>query len=259
MFTAPIGHLDFAQRDAILALFSWGVPPLYGADPDPAAGGTTVVEPPAAVEGDAGKDGAVVDDDKKTLAERLEGVTDPKDRRIIELSDENAQKRIRANAVEEENKQLKLAADKAARKEASDLANANKDLTTATEKLSKYEKTLRSNLLRTAILEMDDFTWHDISDVLFALKEEEVSVDLETGKIEGLPSELRRVAKDKPHFVKATKSEKKVKDVKDGNNNGEVVPGASGQNPGGTGSTSNQIAARRAELEEQYPALRNRR
>lgn len=260
-----------SSKQARIRLIALGVPNFSGGDTDGNGDGNDsnsgVPNPREVADRTSGSAAGTEDDDdddddiddpNADLKKKLARAKDAKDRRIIELSDENAQKRVSNKNLKTERDALQAKLDEYERKEQSDLDNATGDLKKKTDRISKLEATLQKNLLETAILKDDGFTWHDVSDVISAITGDALTIDLEEGTIEGLGPELKRIAVDKPHYVKSKKSEKK-KD--EGQNNGAGPDGkklgASGINPGGAGSSGDAAATQRAELINKYPALAN--
>ncbi len=191
------------------------------------------------------------DGDSDNLDDKLKGVKDEKDRRIIELANEAASRRRKARELRIENEALKKAAAEKDREKNGEDENLKQDLETATQRISKYEKVMSKNLIETAILKDSSLQFHDIDTVISALNHDDIDIDLEEGTIEGLTSELKRVAKEKPFLVKSSKKE-------DDKGSSRGSKGSSGNNPGGAGGSKNDKAAQRAELLKKYPHLANR-
>lgn len=256
------------NENARIRLIALGVPQLRGGEGEEGQNGGNgdagngKTTSPASTGNDGDGDN---DDDEETdpeleaaLQRKLQGVADAKDRKLIKLSNENSKRR---NELKRLNDQLieaqaaKAELDEIKRRENSELQNASGDLEKATTKLQKLEGVLQKALLENAIRNEEAFTWHDISDVVAAIDKGTIQIDLEAGTIEGLAPELKRIAGEKPHYVKSKKSGKRSAPNDENGTGG--VNGSSGVNPGGTGSPSNADAARRAALEEKYPVLRN--
>jgi len=101
--------------------------------------------------------------------------------------------------------------------------------------------------------------WHDVSQTIAALPSEEVTVDLETGEVNGLEEALAEVAKDKPFLVKETKGRKKQEQNGSGDStgSGNQQRGSTGYNPGGAGGQQkNGSQLNRDDLVKRIPALR---
>lgn len=170
---------------------------------------------------------------------------------------ESMTRRQENDRLKSENAALKAERDKQERKDKSDLENAQRDLTERDEKLSKRDQILKRNLVQTAILMDDNYTWHDLDLVITALDSEIVTVDLDEGRVEGIAEELKRIAKDKAFLVKSSKKEKKQEDQNGKPQGQQQQRGASGTNPGGAGQQQvNQALANRQELIKKSPALR---
>jgi hypothetical protein len=152
--------------------------------------------------------------------------------------------------------------DERERKERTDLENYKADV----EKLQAENKELKDALENTAvinaILANKMYQFHDSTIVAQNLKGSELTVDVKTGRVEGIESELARVAKDMPFLVvSSVKDEGKTKDqnsgsIKQDQKNGSAGP--TGFQPGQGGGSGNGIQEQRSSLLSKYPILQNR-
>lgn len=105
------------------------------------------------------------------------------------------------------NRQLQKQIDK--NKRAKDEAEADKDAAKDRDKykakLEARDKFLTENLLTMEINKQKKFDFIDADDVINAIKPDEITIDLEADvpTIDGLDLALKRIAKAKPHFLKA--------------------------------------------------------
>lgn len=105
--------------------------------------------------------------------------------------------------------QLQRERDEAAER-AADAANASADEAdrVASERDSykqKYEKLkelMSTSYLDNAIRGQTKFDFHDTEAVRAFLDQSKIRLDLDTGQIDGLDEQLRKIAKDKPYLVK---------------------------------------------------------
>ena len=154
--------------------------------------------------------------------------------------------------------QLRDAQEAAARKEKSELENAQADLKKRDETIS----TLRSSLARQAIIGAirDDkrFDWHNPEVVAQQFNSGEVTVDDE-GKVTGLAKALTRIAKDESLKFLLAKDNTQQQDSKQ--NQQQQNNGPTGFQPGQGGTSSsggNQMPDNIDELVKTMPALRSR-
>lgn len=175
-------------------------------------------------------------------------------------ADKQSRRRQRElNQARKEREDLQKQLDDIARKENSDKENADKDLQKATERNTHLEKLLHKNLLETAILKDPKRVWHDVSQTIAALPKDDVTVNLDTGEVEGLEDALTEVAKDKPFLVKETRGKKKQEQNGSGGSDSgnQQRSGSSGTNPAGTHVNNGGSAQlNRADLAKRIPALR---
>ena len=87
--------------------------------------------------------------------------------------------------------------------------------------------------LSSEILKFPGFVWHDPEAVLRLVDMEMISVDNETGKVNGVRDALNKLAKDKAYLLKSKANE-------GGGKNGSGGNGSSGHNPSGGGDTSDK-------------------
>lgn len=190
-----------------------------------------------------------------------EGGNEPPEHQNNGGKDPNAEakaRRLENKRLQKELDDAKAALEEKDRKEKSDLENAQRDLQDREDKLSRRDQVLQKNLLETAILKNDNWTWNDLDLVIASLSMDEITVDLDTGKVEGIEDELKRVAKEREFLVKASKKTKK--EQQGGEGKPPATNGPSGYNPGqgGAGTNADKVAADRAALIRKHPGLRNR-
>jgi len=169
-------------------------------------------------DGDAGDDGdgdgdgdAAKDKNKsgeKTLEEQLE------DERRARIKAEKALNKQKADKD-------KIEADK----------DAAKDRDKYKAKLEARDKFLTENLLAIEIQKQTKFQFADVDDVVLLLQTkyaEDVNIDLDADipSVDGLDLALKRIAKDKPHFLKTSK---KDEDDDAGQSSGGKIGGKNGQ------------------------------
>lgn len=96
---------------------------------------------------------------------------------------------------------------------------------------AKYEKLkdlMSTSYIDNAIRAQEKFAFHDTEAVRAFLDQSKIRLDLDTGKIDGLDEQLRKIAKDKPYLVKQPENQS-------GDGAFTPPPGP----PGGTGSHPN--------------------
>lgn len=186
--------------------------------------------------------------------EDLDGIDDPKDRRIAELSRESARRRREKNQEKRRADELEDRLQKLENKGKDDTettANEIKNLREANEKLTKQ---LERAAVRTAIVNNDDFKWHDVDDVYSKLDMEDIDIDPDTGEVDGLEQQLKSLAKKKPYLLRES-------DASGGDDGAGVRPGSTGHNPRGNGARSKgrqeTAAAQREKLIKKYPSLQS--
>lgn len=193
--------------------------------------------------GDSGDDG---DDDDGDDGDSGSAEKDTA-RRLRDTSKEAAQRRRDNREQKKEIDRLKLDLEEREKKDKSDLENYKADSEKKQDRINKMEKVLQTNILETAILKDSKFTWHDVTVLRAALDMGEIEVDVESGTVDGLSDELKRVAREKPFLLKGAKKDDGDGDQKDKKN------GSSGNNPGGAGDRSKeQQVAERERLVQKY-------
>jgi len=240
--------LKSLNRKAILGTINGvQVKPFWGAEGEGGEGGEGGSE-------GAGSNGGTDDDDDDDDddGDGDQDKWDDKDKRIHELSSEAKNRRKALRAAERELAEVRRQLEErdGAKKETE--KSLKEELTKSTERLAKMENTLRRNLLETTILKDPKVTWHDVDVVISALNLDDVDIDVESGTVEGLSEELKRVAREKPFLVKSKAGERRKND--DGNG-GQQQRGSSGNNPGGAGHQQNQQVTQRDSLLKKYKAL----
>lgn len=92
------------------------------------------------------------------------------------------------------------------RKDATELENANRDLTDFREKVSTLQKQVDDMALENDFLTNNKYTWHDPSDAMRLMDMQ--GVEVKDGKVIGLGPAIEKLAKAKPHLLKADASKK---------------------------------------------------
>ena len=69
------------------------------------------------------------------------------------------------------------------------------------EKYDKLKQFMETGYLDTAILKEKKYDWHDVEAVRAFIDKNNIRMDMDTGKIEGLDIELKRIAKEKPYLL----------------------------------------------------------
>ena len=120
---------------------------------------------------------------------------------------------------------------------------AEKEAEQAKTALTAAQEVIQSLRLENAFLRDTNHTWHDPSDVLrFVRDDERVTID-EDGKVQGLEAALKDLATKKPYLVKKAEDEE---------------PGVPSGEPQGGRRKATDGTADRSKLLTTYPALRGR-
>ena len=165
-----------------------------------------------------GRKAADDDDDDEDLSH----ISDPKERRIAELSRENARRRRELRAAQRERDEARATLEEKEAGKQSTEQKLTKDLNKANETIAALTSQLENGLLRTSIQEFEAYKWHDVNLVMRELNKKAIFVDLEEGEVEGIQKELKRIAKEKPFLVK--KAEKSKDDDADDDEKPEPKP-----------------------------------
>lgn len=166
--------------------------------------------------------------------EDLDGL-DPKDRRIIELTREKIKHRKERNAARREKEALQAELDKNNNSGKSEKEQFEALLQAEKDKNDKLTKSVSRNIIRTAIVENDKLTWHDLDVVMGLLDHDLLDIDAEEGVVDGLDDQLKKLAKDKPFLLKKKTG---------GQGSGEDGSGSTGSNPRGGRKTGQEITDR---------------
>lgn len=143
----------------------------------------------------------------------------------------------RASKAEQELKALKD-------KDLGEKERAEQEATEAKAEVEKRDEVIQGLRLENAFLRDTTHTWHDPSDVLrFVRDDDRVTID-EDGTVKGLEAALKDLASKKPYLVKKAEE-------------GEP-PGPSGAPTGSNGRKGGDGSADRGKLLENYPQLRGR-
>lgn len=193
---------------------------------------------------DDGDEDDVDDDDEDDSDEdksKSKSKKKSKEPSLEEQLDEERRKRIKA---ENDLKKKTTAEEKA--KEDKDLKKAHES---TKKKLEARDKFLTENLLSMEIGKQKKFDFVDVEDVVALIRTkyaDDVTVDLDddTPSVEGLDLALKRIAKDKPHFLKKSKKE-------DDDDDDDDEPRQPSGNRSGNGKSKSQDAEDRR-LGEKY-------
>ncbi|WPH57962.1 scaffolding protein [Gordonia phage LuckyLeo] len=225
-------------------------------------------------QGDGGDDDG--DDDGEDEGTDFSAITDPKERRIAELSDEAAKARIAKRDMKKQhtaeisdlNKRIKEL-EKAQKKGDGEGPQITDELRAEIEQphieqIGKLEKFAYRQAIENAILQESVAdgaarrVWFDTSDVITNLDMDAIDFDLESGSIDGIADELNRIASAKPHLVKE-KGKPKTKGKEEEGGGQTRRRGASGRQPGGAGVQIHGMdKSRRDELVNRYPIIGRR-
>ena len=141
--------------------------------------------------------------------------------------------------LKRENIRLKKAAEK---KEEDGKADKDKDktITKLTTKNKQLERVVATTFIEHAIMKISGvkdkdgnprYDWHDIDDVRAAIQTDAIDINLDTGEVDGLDIELKRIAKKKPHYLRGSEGEQEEEQENQGRGRGGR------QNPGRPRST----------------------
>lgn len=131
------------------------------------------------------------------------------------------------DATKRENIRLKTQLENAKEKREDKTKNESKekaDLDKLRAQNAKMSALMETSYLETAILKESKYKWHSVDDVRTFINKSSIRLDLDSGKIEGLDLELKRIAKEKPYLLALSA---------DSAPNGEQ--GGSGRPPQGSG------------------------
>jgi hypothetical protein len=156
-----------------------------------------------------------------------------------------------ADKLKAENIKLKRALD--AEKDKNKVSTKGKtklerDYNAMKTRASKLENFMQTTYIDAAIVKDVRYAWNNIEDVRLNIKDSAIRLDMETGEIEGLDLELKRIAKAKPYLLKK-KATREDSDDDQGDGNGrQGNPGnrrQSGAHPfGGRTKTDGKDRAR---------------
>lgn len=129
--------------------------------------------------GSDGKGEPELSDDQKKLADTEKKLDDEKKARIKlqrDIDKSNEEKNKDHESVEAERDSLK-------------------------EKYDKLLKFVETGYLDTAIMKDKKYEWHDVEGVRAFLNHDNIRMDLDTGAVDGLDMELKRIAKERPYLL----------------------------------------------------------
>lgn len=160
-------------------------------------------------EGDKTEEG---DEDKEKEGEKdKDGKPKPPDPAIAERNRKEAENRTKIRNLEKELKTAKDAKEELELKDASELEKTKAALAKKEEAETKRVGALNKLAIENAALKVKikDVEWADIDDVLdYLARADGVEVD-EDGEVKGVKEALTKLAKAKPHWVKAAANDGK--------------------------------------------------
>jgi hypothetical protein len=193
---------------APIAILSNGFPvyPIQGAEPKEGEDGDGEDEDEDG-DDDGKKGGADGDDDSDGDGDDGDGdELDPKDKRIRELSRENAKRRKRLKEAET----AKVAAEAKVKehedKNKSDLEKATADLESANAKIAQLAESNKKNVIERAFLRQNKHKWHDPETALKLVDMSDVTVDDE-GSVDGMKEAVDALAKEHAYLLKRDEDE----------------------------------------------------
>jgi hypothetical protein len=182
-------------------------------------------------------------------------ITDPNVRRIAELSRESGKHRRERNAARKaaEKLQQELEAIKNAGGSEKDVWEAEK--AQWENKYNTLQESTSNILLETAIVREQKYQWYDVPVVMGLVDRKIVEIDLEDRVVDGLEAELKRIAKEKPYLLKKGPAGGGTRNENEDGQGRTQTSGSTGSHPNNRASTNDAKAARRAQLEANYPGL----
>lgn len=204
-----------------------------------------------------GKGGKPEDEDDED-DDDLNGITDPNQRRIAELSREAARHRREKNAAKRERDRIQAELDGLKSGKGTEKEQWEAEKAQLLAQLDELKGNTSNAVLRNAVNSPDSkYSWYDVPVVMGLINREAIEIDLEEGVVDGLEAELKRIAKEKPYLVKkgaASGSSKNTEGEGEGSG-GSGANGSTGNQPSGRLSSNDAKAAQRATLVKKYPAL----
>ena len=177
--------------------------PIQGAEPkkDEDGDGEDEDEDEDEDSGNGSKGGADGDDDSDDEEE-----LDPKDKRIRELSRENAKRRKRLKEAETAKTAAEAKVKEHEDKNKSDLEKATADLDAANAKIAQLAESNKKSVIERAFLRHNKHKWHDPETALKLVDMSDVTVDDE-GSVEGMKEAVDALAKEHPYLLKKDEDE----------------------------------------------------
>jgi hypothetical protein len=198
------------------------------------------------------------DDDDDDDDDDLKNITDPNQRRVIELSREAGKHRRERNAQRKRADALQAELDAKNNAGGSEKEQWEAEKKQLEQKYSELESKTSNSILRNSIVEEAKYSWYDVPVVMGLINRDVIEIDLEEGLVDGLDAELKRIAKEKPYLVKKGPAGGGNKNNEEGESNGSSGAGANGSTgnqPSGRPNSNDAKAAQRATLMKQYPSL----
>lgn len=197
---------------------------------------------------DSGSEGDDSDDDE------YEGYSSKELKRMLK-DKETARKTAEADA-----KKLRDKETEAQRKKNDDVTNLTNDVNALKDENATLRATVTKQAIIGAIRDDSRFDWFDPNMVAQQLDPEVVKVD-DQGRVEGIKSQLTKVAKEHPFLLKKDNTNNGNGGQGNGqqnNGNGSGASGPTGFQPGQGGASNGGGETDRAKLAEDYPALASR-
>lgn len=165
----------------------------------------------------------------------------------------------KAKQAEKDKKALETEKDNEARKKRSKEENLERDVKARDATIETLRATNTRLAIVNQILNTTEYQWHNADIVAQQFNSGEVTVDPDTGKVEGLKKALKRVATDHAYLLRSAQQDD-GKGGGNGNTKREPYTGIpTGIKPGQGGSTGGGLQPpTNSQLIENYPALAGR-
>lgn len=108
---------------------------------------------------------------------------------------------------------------------------------------TKLNGLLNKEFLEWKIGKNEKYDWVVIDDVVNAIDKEAIDIDIETGEVDGLDLELKRISKSRPHWLKKNQR----------NDDDDEAPPASGSHPRGGKITNDEAELKRVGAKYKVP------
>lgn len=142
------------------------------------------------------------DVDKKPKAKRKPAAKDDDDDDDEDDDDDDGDTAKELARLKRENIRLKKAQDKKD-EDAKTEKDKDKRIRSLEKRAGRAERLVRTSYIETAIAKQKKYEFIDVEDVRKALDMDAIDIDMDSGDIDGLDLELKRIAKKKPHWLKS--------------------------------------------------------